>query len=78
MRPDSLFSLVEHLERLIKDGDPLEVLAGTAEFERFRQLLAKGLAYGEGAKEGRPAFSIQWRCSRCWWFKRSIICRMRA
>ena len=29
MHPRSLFSLAEHLERLSKDGDPLEVLAGT-------------------------------------------------
>ena len=28
MHPRSLFSLAEHLERLSKDGDPLEVLAG--------------------------------------------------
>jgi len=34
MHPRSLFSLAEHLERLSKDGDPLEVLAGTVEFER--------------------------------------------
>ncbi len=27
MQPRSLFSLAEHLERLSKDGDPLEVLA---------------------------------------------------
>jgi hypothetical protein len=32
MHPRSLFSLAEHLERLSKDGDPLEVLAGTVEF----------------------------------------------
>ena len=38
MHPRSLFSLAEHLERLSKDGDPLEVLAGTVEFERFRPL----------------------------------------
>lgn len=33
MHPRSLFSLAEHLERLSKDGDPLEVLAATVEFE---------------------------------------------
>ncbi len=32
MHSRSLFSLAEHLERLSKDGDPLEVLAGTVEF----------------------------------------------
>ena len=43
MHPRSLFSLAEHLERLSKDGDPLEVLAATVEFERFRPLLIKWL-----------------------------------
>lgn len=33
MHPHSLYSLAEHLERLSKDGDPLEVLAGTVEFD---------------------------------------------
>ena len=56
IHPRSLFSLAEHLERLSKDGDPLEVLAGTVEFERFRPLLAKGLGYSDGAKGGRPPF----------------------
>ncbi len=37
MRPRSLFSLADHLERLSKDGDPLEVLAATVEFERSCQ-----------------------------------------
>jgi hypothetical protein len=56
MHPRSLFSLAEHLERLSKDGDPLEVLARTVEFERFRPLLVKGLGYSDGARGGRPAF----------------------
>jgi hypothetical protein len=56
LHPRSLFSLAEHLERLSKDGDPLEVLARTVEFERFRPLLVKGLGYGDGTKGGRPAF----------------------
>ena len=42
MHPRSRFSLAEHLERLSKDGDPLRVLVGTVEFERFRPLLVKG------------------------------------
>lgn len=57
MHPRSLFSLAEHLERLSKDGDPLEVLSATVEFERFRPLLTKGLRYSDGAKGGRPAFN---------------------
>ena len=45
MHPSSLFSLSEHLVRLSRDGDPLEVLAATVNFERFRPLLVKGLGY---------------------------------
>ncbi|QIQ87521.1 hypothetical protein [Erythrobacter sp.] len=52
----SLFSLAEHLWRLSKDGDSLEVLAGMVQFERFRPLLVKGLGYGGGAKGSRPPF----------------------
>jgi transposase, IS5 family len=56
MPPLSLFSLSEHLERLSRDGDPLEVLGEAVEFERFRPLLVKRLGYSDGAKGGRPPF----------------------
>ena len=56
MHPRSLLALAEHLERLSKDGDPLEVLAGAVEFGRFRPILIRGLGYGDGAKGGRPPF----------------------
>ena len=56
MHPSSLFSLSEHLERLSRDGDRLEVLADTVDFDRFRPLLVKGLGYSDGAKGGRPPF----------------------
>lgn len=56
MHPPSLFSLAEHLKRLSKDGDPLEVLAGMVELERFRPLLTKDLGYSDGTKGCRPAF----------------------
>ena len=32
MNPNSLFSLAEHLEKLSRDGDPLEVLERTVDF----------------------------------------------
>ena len=48
MNPESLFSLSEHLERLSKDGDPLEVLDATIDFEYFRDWLVEGLGYGDG------------------------------
>lgn len=56
MRQSGLFALSEHLHRLSQDGDPLEVLAGTVEFELFRPLLLDGLGYSDGAKGGRPPF----------------------
>jgi IS5 family transposase len=36
MNPESLFSLNDHLERLSRDGDPLEVLERTVDFDYFR------------------------------------------
>lgn len=56
MDPKSLFSLIDHLEALSRDGDPLEVLQRTVDFEYFRGWLIEGLGYGDGAKGGRPPF----------------------
>lgn len=52
----SLFSLSDHLEALSKEGDPLEVLQETVDFEYFRAWLVEGLGYGDGSKGGRPPF----------------------
>jgi len=56
MEQRSLFGLSEHLERLSKIGDPLEVLEATVDFEYFRGWLLEGLGYGDGARGGRPPF----------------------
>ena len=56
MDPSSFFSLSDHLERLSKDGDPLEVLERTVDFEYFRTWLVEGLEYSDGSKGGRPPF----------------------
>ena len=56
MDPSSLFSLSDHLERLSKDGDPLETLERTVDFEYFRSWLFDRLGYGDGSKGGRPPF----------------------
>lgn len=56
MNPMSLFSLSDHLERLSKDGDPIETLKRTVDFEYFRGWLVEGLGYGDGSKGGRPPF----------------------
>jgi len=50
MEQRSLFGLSEHLERINKIGDPLEVLESTVDFEYFRGWLVEGLGYGDGAK----------------------------
>lgn len=52
----SFFGLSEHLERLSQNGDPLEVLERTVDFEHFRGWLVEGLGYGDGARGGRPPF----------------------
>ncbi len=56
MEQRSFFGLSEHLERISKIGDPLEVLEATVDFEYFRGWLVEGLGYGDGAKGGRPPF----------------------
>ena len=56
MRQPGLFGLSQHLERLSEDGDPLEVLEATVDFEFFRGWLVEGLGYGDGRKGGRPPF----------------------
>ena len=45
MNPDNLFSLSDHLDRLSKDYAPLEVLAGTVNFEFVRVWLVEGLGW---------------------------------
>jgi IS5 family transposase len=56
MGQPGLFGLSAHLERLSEDGDPLEVLEATVDFEYFRGWLVEGLGYGDGSKGGRPPF----------------------
>ena len=62
----SLFGLSEHLDRLTKTGDPLEVLEATVDFEHFRGWLVEGLGYGDGARGGRPPFDRQCQEFRVW------------
>lgn len=50
MDPLSLFGLSDHLKRLSKNGDPLQVLEATVDFEYCRTWLV------DGAKGGRPPF----------------------
>ena len=46
----------DHLKRLSAYGDPLEQLGLIIDFEAFRPTLTAALAYGDGAKGGRPPY----------------------
>jgi hypothetical protein len=56
MKQAGLFGLSEHLKRLSAHGDPLEELGRIIDFEAFRPTLTAALAYGDGAKGGRPPY----------------------
>ena len=71
MDPNNFFGLSDHLERLSKDGDPLEVLDATVDFEYFRGWLVEELGYENGAKGGRPPL-ITYRMFRTFGFDGSF------
>jgi hypothetical protein len=48
--------LADQLKRLSDCGDPLETMGRVVNFEVFRPALEKVLAYGDGAKGGRPPY----------------------
>lgn len=56
MRQAGLFGLSDHLKRLSAHGDPLEDLSRLIDFEGFRPTLVAALAYGDGARGGRPPY----------------------
>lgn len=56
MRQAGLFGLSDHLKRLSAYGDPLEELGRIIDFDLFGPTLAAALAYGDGAKGGRPPY----------------------
>ena len=53
-RQPGLFDMDERLRRLSDIGDQLEAFARVVDFEIFRPELNAALAYGDGAKGGRP------------------------
>lgn len=56
MKQSGLFGLSDHLKRLSAHDDPLEQLGRLVDFEAFRPTLIAALAYGDGAKGGRPPY----------------------
>jgi deferrochelatase/peroxidase EfeB len=63
MNPSNLFGLSEHLERLNKLGDPLEVRDAMIDFEYFHGRVVEGLGYGDGSKGGALRLTLC-PCSR--------------
>lgn len=57
MHQAGLFGLSDQLKRLSDCGDPLETMSRVVDFEIFRPALEKALAYGDGAKGGRPPYN---------------------
>jgi transposase len=55
-RQGGFFDVDERLRRLSSLGDQLEAYAKAVDFELFRPQLEAVLAYGDGAKGGRPPF----------------------
>ncbi|MBV9841411.1 MAG: transposase [Sphingomonadaceae bacterium] len=56
MRQAGLAGLSDQLKRLSDCGDSLETMERVVDFEVFRPALEKALAYGDGAKVGRPPY----------------------
>jgi len=49
-----LWDVEERLKELSAEGDPLEKLASTVDFELFRPVLAKAVRRASQSKGGRP------------------------
>ena len=62
MDPKSLFSLSDHFEALSKEGDPLEVLQETVDFEYFRGWLVDDVALGQ---DPQALFTMLYRSTDC-------------
>ena len=56
MRQAGLFGLSDHLKRLSAVGDPLETMDRAVDFEAFRPVLERALAYSDGSRGGRPPY----------------------
>ena len=54
----SLWDVDNRLAEISADGDPLEKLSATVDFERFRPILETAAGRPRGAKGGRPALDV--------------------
>ena len=61
----------ERLKELSAEGDPLEKLSATVDFELFRLVLTKALGGSHPSKGGRPGFDpvvkSGGRLGKAWW-----------
>ncbi len=74
----------QRLEELSREGDPLEKLAATVDFEMFRPILLRALRRGRKRRgPGGDRLTIRCLSSRCWycrpcmgcpWHRRRIWC----
>ena len=53
-KQQSFWDFEERLDAILAKGDPLEKLAATVDFERFRSILEKAAGHPRGAKGSRP------------------------
>jgi hypothetical protein len=59
MKGQAGFWDIEHrLSELSAEGDPLEKLSATVDFEIFRPVLAQAMRRSDPAKGGRPASTL--------------------
>ena len=73
MRQAGLFGLSDHLKRLSAHSDPLEELAQVIDFEAVRQVLIAALAYGDGARGGRPPYDPVAMLKVLCWPRRTML-----
>ena len=59
-KQQSFWDFEERLDAILVKGDPLEKLAATVDFERFRSILEKAAGHPRGAGRG---FEIQDACA---------------
>lgn len=53
---DSFWDFEPRLRKLSAEGDPLELLSATVDFEQFRPVLAKALRRSDSRKRECPPF----------------------
>ena len=58
------WDIEDRLKELSAEGDPLEKLSATVDFEMFRPLLEKAVRRSGTSKGGRPGFDVVLKCHK--------------